>query len=211
LLLNRPVRRGEVLLEIKDDGGIWQLELEVEENRMGHLFDAQQEALEELVTELEKAMEQGTLQAAPESLTSELQRLTVDGKLVLPKELGERQALLDSLNEFLDKEAGPEGQSEALNALRAKRDALDLRVEFVLATDAESTYEGKLSLVDTRVNSSEEAGSVVMVFVSFDKSQLPRDPRIGADVRAKVSCTEMSLGYVLFGDVVEFAQKYFWL
>jgi multidrug efflux pump subunit AcrA (membrane-fusion protein) len=211
LLQNRPVRRGEVLLEIKNDGGIWQLELEVEEKRMGHLFDAQQEALGELVTELEKAMKQGTLQGAPESLTSELTRLTVEKKLVLPEELGERQALLDNVSEFLDQEAGPEGRSEALDALRSKRDALDLPVEFVLATDAESTFDGKLSLVDTRVNSSEEAGSVVMVFASFDKSQLPRDPRIGADVRAKVSCTEMSLGYVLFGDVVEFVQKYFWL
>ncbi len=212
LLQNRPVRRGEVLLEIKDDGGIWQLELDIEEKRMGHLFDAQQEALGELVTEVETAIEQGTLQDAPESLTSELKRLTVDGKLILPEQLGERQALLDSLSEFLDAEAGLEGTpSAALDALRSKRDALDLPVEFVLATDAESTFDGKLSLVDTRVNSSEEAGSVVMVFASFDKSQLPRDPRIGADVRAKVSCTEMSLGYVLFGDVVEFVQKYFWL
>ena len=40
LLLNRPVRRGEVLLEIKHDDGEWQLELDVEEKRMGHFLDA---------------------------------------------------------------------------------------------------------------------------------------------------------------------------
>lgn len=134
LLKGRPVNRGEVLLEIKDDRGPWRLELEVEEKRMGHLFDAQVE-----------------------------------------------------------------------------REITELPIEFVLATDAESTFKGEISLVDTRVNSSEEAGSVVMVFASFDKSQLLREPRIGADVRAKISCTNMSLGYVLFGDVVEFVQKYFWL
>ena len=134
LLNDRPVNRGEVLLEIKDETGPWRLELEVEEQRMGHLLDAQ-----------------------------------------------------------------------------AARDLEELPIEFVLATDAEATFEGNLSLVDTRVNSSEEAGSVVMVFATFDKEQLPRQPRIGADVRAKISCTDMSLGYVLFGDVVEFVQKYFWL
>lgn len=134
LLKDRPVNRGEVLLEIKDETGPWRLELEVEEQRMGHLLDAQS------IRELD-----------------------------------------------------------------------ELPLEFVLATDAESTFKGELSLVDTRVNSSEEAGSVVMVFATFEKEQLPRQPRIGADVRAKISCTDMSLGYVLFGDVYEFVQKYFWL
>ena len=40
LLLNRPVRRGEVLLEIKHDDGEWHLELDVEEKRMGHFLNA---------------------------------------------------------------------------------------------------------------------------------------------------------------------------
>jgi hypothetical protein len=31
--------------------------------------------------------------------------------------------------------------------------------------------------------------------------------RIGAEVRAKISCSDRSLGYVLFGDVIEFIQK----
>lgn len=135
LLLNRPVRRGEVLLEIKHDDGEWQLELDVEEKRMGHFLDA------------------------------------------------------------------------------AKANGNDLArdVEFRLATDSESTFKGKVSKVSTRANSSQEAGSVVMVFCEFDKTDLPRQPRIGAEVRAKINCGQKSLGYVLFGDVVEFVQKYFWL
>ncbi|MDA0920434.1 MAG: HlyD family efflux transporter periplasmic adaptor subunit [Planctomycetota bacterium] len=135
LLLNRPVRRGEVLLEIKHDDGEWQLELDVEEKRMGHFLDA----------------------------------------------------------------------------VKANNNDLSLPVEFVLATDSESKFEGKVSKVSTRANSSQEAGSVVMVFCEFKKDQLPRQPRIGAEVRAKINCGEKSLGYVLFGDVVEFVQKYFWL
>lgn len=136
LLLNRPVRRGEVLLEIKHDVGAWHLELDVEERRMGHFFDA----------------------------------------------------------------------------VKASEDqSIEREVEFVLATDSEKTFAGKVYTVGTRTNSSQEAGSVVTIFCEFDKEQLPRQPRIGAEVRAKISCGEKSLGYVLFGDVVEFVQKYFWL
>lgn len=135
-LLNRPVRRGERLLEIKDDKGKWQLELEVEEHRMGHLLGAQ-----------------------------------------------------------------------------LKQKLIELPVEFHLATDAVTMYKGHIKDVQTRTNSSQESGSIVVIHCSFDKTQLQSDVelRIGADVRAKIDCGERSLGYVLFGDVVEFFQKYFWL
>jgi hypothetical protein len=39
-LLDRPVRRGEVLLEVMDETGPWRLELEVPEYRMGHMLRA---------------------------------------------------------------------------------------------------------------------------------------------------------------------------
>lgn len=133
LLKNRPVRRGELLVEIKDDTGDWQLELEVEEHRIGHILDAQREL---------------------------------------------------------------------------KRKKLD--VEFVLATDSESPVKGKLAKIDTRTNSSSELGGIIIATATIEE-ELPRTPRIGAEVRAKISCGEKSLGYVLFGDVVEFVQKYFWL
>ena len=134
LLLHRPVKRGEVLIEIKDDTGEWRLELDVKEQRVGHL----------------------------------------------------------------------------LNAQKAKG-SHDLDVEFVLATDSETTYYGKLlKEMSPRTNPSEDKGSVIVVFAEFDKTALPR-ARIGAEVRAKISCGQKSLGYVLFGDVVEFLYKYLWL
>ncbi len=40
LLRDRPVQRGERLLEIMDESGEWRLELEVPEHRMGHLLRA---------------------------------------------------------------------------------------------------------------------------------------------------------------------------
>jgi multidrug efflux pump subunit AcrA (membrane-fusion protein) len=135
-LLRRPVRRGELLLEIKDESGPWWLQLEVEEHRMGHL----------------------------------------------------------------------------LRAIEAKNGA-PLDVEFMLATNPEDRFTGILNRdkVEGRSNpSSHKDKAVVNVRVEINKEDLPQS-RIGAEVRAKIHCGKKSLGYVLFGDVIEFIQKYFWL
>ncbi|MCC7423345.1 MAG: HlyD family efflux transporter periplasmic adaptor subunit [Planctomycetaceae bacterium] len=42
LLMNRPVKRGEALLEVMDDTGPWRLELRVPEHRQGHLLRARE-------------------------------------------------------------------------------------------------------------------------------------------------------------------------
>lgn len=134
LLLNRPIHRGEILLEVMDDTGDWRLEMEVEEHRMGHLLRAQKQQNEHLL------------------------------------------------------------------------------VEFILATKTEATYNGKLQLVGTRSEKSDELGSVVEVHADIDANSLPKqNRRIGAEVRAKISCGQRSLGYVLFGDVVEFVRQRLWL
>jgi multidrug efflux pump subunit AcrA (membrane-fusion protein) len=131
LLNQRPAQRGEVLLEIADDSGEWRLELDVEEDRMGHV-------------------------------------------------------------------------------LRAQNDQRDpLHVEFVLATTPTETYTGSLQQIATRPKQLPEQGSLVEVYASIDRGQ-ELNRRIGADVRAKIHCGERSLGYVWFGDVVEFVQRRWW-
>jgi multidrug efflux pump subunit AcrA (membrane-fusion protein) len=132
LLKDRPVRRGERLVEVMDDTGAWQVELEVAEKRMGHILRAQE-----------------------------------------------------------------------------KLNTLNLSVDFVPATSSIRTFEGKLQKISTRSESSEE-GAVMEVIVSTDKANLP-NLRIGAEVAAKINCGERSLGYVLFGDVIEAAQRYFFV
>lgn len=135
LLINRPVQRGELLLEIMDNTGPWQLELDVEEKRMGHVLRATD-----------------------------------------------------------------------------KKGDIGLPVEFILATSNEVTYEGEVTNISTRANSSEESGSIVETYATFDKTKLPQDSlRIGAEVSAKIDCGERSLFYVLFGDVVETCRRFFWL
>ena len=142
----RPVRRGELLLEIKDETGPWWLQLEVAEHRMGHLLRA--------------------VRANEED------------------------------------KSGP------------------LAVEYVLATNPEDRFQGTLKPenVETRSNASNaKDAAIVRVRVDINKEDLINQAdrtnrcRIGAEVRAKITCGPRSLGYVLFGDVVEFVQKYLWL
>jgi multidrug efflux pump subunit AcrA (membrane-fusion protein) len=134
LLQNRPVRRGEVLMEVMDDKGRWWLELEVEDKRMGHV-------------------------------------------------------------------------SRAVS----REESVGLPVEFYLATDPEKTFEGKLEEIETRAQTEEKLGNIVRVKASLaDPDALPHR-RIGAEVRAKIDTGPRALGYVLFGDVVDFVRKHLWL
>lgn len=133
LLRGRPVRRGEVLVEIMDPSGPWHLELDVPEHRMGHILRAQ-------------------------------------------------------------KVSGSE----------------DLPVRYVLATATEETWNGRLEKLGSRSVISEKEGAVVPVFAIPDPP-LPPDPSIGAEVIAKINCGKRALGYVLFGDVIDFLRKRLWL
>jgi multidrug efflux pump subunit AcrA (membrane-fusion protein) len=133
LLRARPVKRGELLLEVMDTTRAWRLEVDVPENRIGHIIEAQQK----------------------------------------------------------------------LNQER-------LPVSYMLATATESTYDGTLESLSNRSVASESEGTVVPVYVALADPSPPA-PRIGAEVKAKIDCGKASLGYVLFGDVVEFLRKYLWL
>jgi multidrug efflux pump subunit AcrA (membrane-fusion protein) len=136
LLENRPVQRGEVLLEVMDPTKEWRLELDVPDVRLGHVLRAQE---------------------------------------------------------------------------KFKKENLD--VEFVLATASETKLQAELDGISTRSVPSEAEGSVVEMFVKISpktKEELGDLLRIGADVRAKINCGKQMLGYVLFGDVVEFIQNRLW-
>ena len=131
LLENRPVKRGDLLLQVMDEKGDWQLELEIAEHRVGRILKAQ-------------------------------------------KELGEH-----------------------------------LPIEYRLLTSPESSYDATLKTLATRTVTAEEDGSVLEARATLDNSKLP-SRAIGADVRARIGCGKSNLGDVLFGDVVEFIQRYLW-
>jgi len=56
-LLTRPVKPGEVLLTVADPSGDWQLELQMAEDRMGHITKAQNELRKDLKVEYHLATE----------------------------------------------------------------------------------------------------------------------------------------------------------
>jgi multidrug efflux pump subunit AcrA (membrane-fusion protein) len=132
MLRERPVKQGDLLLEVMDPAGPWRLELDVPENRLGHILQAQEKV--------------------------------ADGRLP---------------------------------------------VRYVLATATELRYDGSLDAISTRSVVSETEGSVVPLYAS-PAEPAPPAPRVGAEVTAKINCGPRSLGYVLFGDVIEFVRKKFW-
>ena len=151
LLQQRPVNRGDLLIEVMDPTGAWQLELKVEDRRMGHL-------------------------------------------------------------------------------LAAREDQPQLPVEYILATDPEISFAGFVKQVGTRAQAHAEKGNQVDVRVALgpvtaeqaeelNANALPQPAspenlpplRIGAEVRAKINCGPKSLGYVLFGDVIDYLRKTLWL
>jgi multidrug efflux pump subunit AcrA (membrane-fusion protein) len=131
LLLHRPVQRGEILLSIMNEAGPWQLELNVEEARLGHIVRAQEKV-----------------------------------KAPLP-------------------------------------------IEFVLVMKPEQHFVGHLKEVATRATLNDEQQLVVRSVADLD-ADLGDQRRIGAEVRARIACGTKPLGYVLFGDVIEFMQRYLW-
>jgi multidrug efflux pump subunit AcrA (membrane-fusion protein) len=134
LLQNRPVQRGEVLMEVMDDKSTWHLEVDVEDRRMGHI----------------------------------------------------------------------------LRAVR-REEKVGLPVEFVLATDPETRYDGTLKKIESRAETDSELGNIVRCEISIDRPEELPTRRIGAEVRAKINTGDRALGYVLFGDVIDFVRKHLWL
>ena len=71
-------------------------------------------------------------------------------------------------------------------------------------------FTGELDEIATRSAVSSDQSNIFECFVATDATQIP-NLRIGAEVRAKISCGKRSLGYVLFGDVIEFVRQRLWL
>ncbi|TWT94838.1 multidrug resistance protein MdtN [Botrimarina colliarenosi] len=134
-LMGRPVRRGQVLLEIADPEGEWILEVEMPEKRLGHITKA--------------------------------------------------------IRESPDK---------------------SLEVEFLLATNTEQTLTGRLT--EPGIAASAEVrgddGNTVLLTVEFDQKEFREaatDPKVGAEVKARVHCGRASLAYAYLHDLVDFVRS----
>ncbi len=95
----------------------------------------------------------------------------------------------------------------------SRQESESVLVDFVLATDVAKRRTGTLQHVGSRVNKSEAEGAAVEAIIALNATTTSEieDKRYGAGVNAKVHCGYRSLGYVLFGDVIEFLATRFWL
>lgn len=103
----------------------------------------------------------------------------------------------------------PEHRSgHVLTALNSS-ESRTLSLTYVLATEVERKLRGELTYTATRADASEKQGSIVFATAHINKEEL-RDRHVGAEVHAKIDCGKKALGYVLFGDVIEFFQRHVW-
>ena len=82
-------------------------------------------------------------------------------------------------------------------------------VTFVLATDPEREYEATIKEVSSRAYEDEQAGGVFQLRAGvLDDEHCPH--AIGADVTASIDCGQQPLGYVLFGDIIDWVRMRIW-
>jgi multidrug efflux pump subunit AcrA (membrane-fusion protein) len=123
------------------------------------------------------------------------------------------ELLLEDMDETgpwrLELEVEGSRMGHVLRAWKASPDH-KLDVEFIPATALESTFDATLDSISPRSAVSSDQSNIFEMYASTDASKIP-DLWIGAEVRAKINCGRRSLGYVLFGDVVEFIRQKLWL
>ena len=88
-----------------------------------------------------------------------------------------------------------------------KEKGKDLPVEFLLATDPETTYTGKIAKVSMTTEPGEENAAFVLVTVSINREDIP-ELRPGATVIPKILCGERSIGYVWFHGLIDAVKTY---
>lgn len=84
-----------------------------------------------------------------------------------------------------------------------------LAIEYVLVTAPEVHYTARLREIATRTTLAEDDRLIVRLIADPSPGAVPI-LRIGTEVRARIACGPKPLGYVMFGDVVEFLQRYVW-
>lgn len=94
--------------------------------------------------------------------------------------------------------------------VRADDPSATLRVKFYPATNPEENFEGRVTKIDTTAEARGEDGNAVKMTVEFDQEEFLKivtDPKLGAEVRAKVYCGEASIAYAWMHDLVEAFQS----
>ena len=82
----------------------------------------------------------------------------------------------------------------------------DIRVTYILLNDPQRRLEGKLLDIQRAAELLQEEGVCYRLRIAVNKEDL-REPRPGAEAISRVHCGKRALGFVLFHDAWEWAQK----
>ncbi len=102
--------------------------------------------------------------------------------------------------------------------LRAQREQVErgetpeLPARFYLATQPDKeALDCRLTKIATRSTTDAEIGTAFELVAVANEGQTLPEKRIGAEVTVRIYCGKSTLAFRLFGDVVEFVQRYLWL
>ena len=99
----------------------------------------------------------------------------------------------------------PEGRMGHVAAAQKRRKP-DLAVDYQLATEPGTTFNGTITEVQLAAEVHGEEGNTVLIKVAINKDELPH-LRPGTTVTGRVFCGHRPLGYVWFHDVWAFVQS----
>ena len=229
-LNQRPVERGQLLLQIADPENEWQLELKVPDDRIGHVIRAQNALYGTLRERLRAALRDdlrrklGEKAAVPQAggPSAESAGLApAEGPglgaapAAPPLEPAPEKPVAAEAEAGLDQEvetalaAVPDEQlRERIRELTGEDMEDRLKVEFSVFGDPGSKHYGWIREVGRYAEVRDEEGNTVLVKVDIDKADLkPEHRRHGTTVTAKVACGRRALGYVLFHGAIAWFQK----
>jgi multidrug efflux pump subunit AcrA (membrane-fusion protein) len=87
-----------------------------------------------------------------------------------------------------------------------------MAVSFILATEPETTYAGRIQHISMTSENHETHGPSVLVTVAIDEASRQSMPELrpGATVLGRIACGRRSLGYVWFHDLIDAVHTWIW-
>lgn len=211
-LYMRPVQRGQVLMRIAQPSGPWQLELQMSEDRMGHITAAQNELRAKVRQRLREALRRdegfrnsvlNKLRGNPMGASS----ATSPPDSALPAD-AESESRLEQEIEATIAQIPPNQWAKKLREVSGETIEDRLRVSYILATDPATTRYGYVEDMHLSAEVRGEEGNTVLIKVAINKDELrPEHIRPGAGVTAKVECGRRAIGYVWFHDLLAWFRK----
>lgn len=218
-LISRPVDRGQTLLRIADTNGPWVVEIQMPDDRIGHILRAQNLLRQKVRARLAEVLREVLCEPVRQRLEAQCAAAPAESSEPVDQQSGQEadqqfEARLEAaLDEAVAAELAriPDDQlSQRLYDLSGQTIWMpdQLEVSFIVAGNPGTTYYGRIREIEWSAEPRSDEGNTTLIRVDFDKDSLPPEQlQQGTTVTAKVACGRRALGYVLFHDLAAWARK----